>query len=205
VFDYGQKEAAEEMRTTWEKIVLHMGTIYGHDISNELLNKKAVNIPEPFHTKDIMAKHKLRVLRRKSQQERLSKARRIQPDALKAADKDIDTGETMKMAILENEVEEATYQDTIELPIKLTEIEQTHHQNEWRTFRERSSCLEKQRGQAFSMIRGQCMQVLLVKMKHDPDWNMASESYNPLSLFKLIEKTVLTQTEDQYTFARVYD
>jgi hypothetical protein len=28
------------MRTTWEKIVHHAGTIYGHDISNELLNKK---------------------------------------------------------------------------------------------------------------------------------------------------------------------
>ncbi len=36
VFEYGQKGAVDQMRTTWEKIVHHVGTIYGHDISNEL-------------------------------------------------------------------------------------------------------------------------------------------------------------------------
>jgi hypothetical protein len=49
------------------------------------------------------------------------------------------------------------------------------------------------------------MQVLLDKMKHDPDWTTASESYNPLTFFRLIEKTVLAQTEDQYPYATVYD
>ena len=42
VFDYGQKGAADQMRTTWEKLVHHVGTIYRHDISNELQNKKTV-------------------------------------------------------------------------------------------------------------------------------------------------------------------
>ena len=32
----------------------------------------------------------------------------------------------------------------------------------------------KQQGQAFSMVRGKCMQVLLEKMKYDPDWEKAS-------------------------------
>ncbi len=50
VFDYGQKGAADQMRMTWEKIVHHVGTIYGHNISNELQNKKTVTIPEPEHT-----------------------------------------------------------------------------------------------------------------------------------------------------------
>ena len=36
VFDYVQKVAADQMRTTWENIINHFGTIYGHDISNEL-------------------------------------------------------------------------------------------------------------------------------------------------------------------------
>ena len=44
------------------------------------------------------------------------------------------------------------------------------------------------------MIRGQCMQVLLDKMKYDPDWNKTSESYSPLALLQLIEKTILAQT-----------
>jgi hypothetical protein len=50
VFEYGQKGAADQMRTTWEKIVHHVGTIYGHDISNELQNKKTVTILKPEHT-----------------------------------------------------------------------------------------------------------------------------------------------------------
>jgi hypothetical protein len=103
----------------------------------------------------------------------------------------------MLLAILDNEIDEAIYQATLALPIKLDDVEQTHHYNEWRTYPERASRLEKQRGQALSMIRGQCMQVLLDKIKHDVDWIPASESYDPLILLKLIEKTILAQTEDE--------
>ena len=98
------------------------------------------------------------------------------------------------LALLENEIEEAAYQATLDLPIELTDEESTQYSNEWRTYRERKSRLEKQRGQAFSMICGQCMQVLLDKMKHDIGWTIASKSYDPLILFKLIEKMVLAQT-----------
>ena len=36
-------------------------------------------------------------------------------------------------------------------------------------------------------------------------WTTVSTSYDPLTLFRLIEKTILAQTEDQYPFATVYD
>ena len=49
------------------------------------------------------------------------------------------------------------------------------------------------------------MQVLLDKMKHDPDWYTTIESYNPLALLKIIEKTILDQTEDQYFYETVYN
>jgi hypothetical protein len=45
------------MRTTWEKIVHHIGTIYGHNISNELQNKKTVTIDEPEHMQAVLDKH----------------------------------------------------------------------------------------------------------------------------------------------------
>jgi hypothetical protein len=35
--------------------------------------------------------------------------------------------------------------------------------------------------------------------------NIASTSYNPSELYRLIEKTTLAQMEDQYPFATVYD
>ena len=47
VFDYGQKASADQMITTWEKIVHHVGTIHGYNISNELLNNKTIIITKP--------------------------------------------------------------------------------------------------------------------------------------------------------------
>jgi hypothetical protein len=63
----------------------------------------------------------------------------------------------------------------------------------------------KHRGQAFSLIQGQCTQLLQDRMKQDTDWNTVSTSYDPLTLYRLIEKTALAQTEDQYPLAAVYD
>ena len=55
------------------------------------------------------------------------------------------------------------------------------------------------------MILGQCTQLLQDKMKQDTEWNVVSTSYEPLTFYRLIEKTVLGQTEDQYPFATVYN
>ena len=49
VFDYGHKAAADQMRTSMEKIVPYVGMKYGQDISNELHNKATVTITEPVN------------------------------------------------------------------------------------------------------------------------------------------------------------
>jgi hypothetical protein len=193
------------MRTTCEKIVHHVGTISGHNISNGLQYKKTVIIDEPKHTQAVLDKHADKEVQRQTQQTRLEQARLLQKTNLEA---EVTAGNNpeapMLLALLNNKIDDATYQATLALPIKLDDMEQTHYQNKWRTYRERTSRLEKQRGQAFSMIRGQCMQVLLDKMKHDVDWIPASKSHDPLTLFKLIEKTILAQAEVQYPYATVY-
>jgi hypothetical protein len=43
------------------------------------------------------------------------------------------------------------------------------------------------------------------KMKQDTEWANVSTSYDPFTLYHLIERTVLAQTEYQYPFATVYD
>jgi hypothetical protein len=93
----------------------------------------------------------------------------------------------------------------IKVPVELTDSEKTQFSNDWRTFRERNTNLIKHRGQYFSLIQGQCTQVLQYKMKQDTDFNTVSISYYPLTLYRLIERTVLPQTEEQYPFATVYD
>jgi hypothetical protein len=41
-------------------------------------------------------------------------------------------------------------------------------------------------------------------MKQDTEWNNVSTSYDTLTLYCLIERTLLAQTEDQYPFTTVY-
>ena len=60
VFDYGHKAAADQMRTSWEKVVQYVGTNYGQDISNELQDKITVTLPEPTHTQTVLARHATR-------------------------------------------------------------------------------------------------------------------------------------------------
>jgi hypothetical protein len=91
------------------------------------------------------------------------------------------------------------------VPIQLTDSEMTQNINAWRTYQERTSSLAKHQGQTYSLILGQCSQLLKDKMKQDIDWTTVSVSYGPLILYRLIEKSILAQTEDQYPFATVYD
>ena len=48
-------------------------------------------------------------------------------------------------------------------------------------------------------------QLLQDKMKQDASWTTVSTSYDPLELYRLIERVVLKQTEDQYPFAAVHE
>ena len=57
MFDYGQTASADQMITSWEKLVQYVGTSYGHDISNELENKIAVVLPEPEYKLAILLRH----------------------------------------------------------------------------------------------------------------------------------------------------
>ena len=111
----------------------------------------------------------------------------------------------MQLAMLQNAIAEADFAAAEEVPVELTDSEKTLNSNEWRTYRERSANLAKNRGQAFSLILGQCTQLLQDKMKQDTDWDVVSTSYDPLLLYRLIERTILAQTEDQYPFATVYE
>jgi hypothetical protein len=111
----------------------------------------------------------------------------------------------MKLAILQNEIVQGEFAAIIEVPVVLTDSEKNQFSNYRRTFREHNINLIKHRCQAFSLIQGQCTRLLQGKMKQDTDWNTVSISYDPLTLYRLIERNVLVQTEDQYPFATVYD
>jgi hypothetical protein len=60
VFAYGQKSAADQIHTSWEKLVQYVGTNYGQDINNELQNKVWFVLTEPAHTDYVLAIHSVR-------------------------------------------------------------------------------------------------------------------------------------------------
>jgi hypothetical protein len=206
VFDYGQKSEADQMRTSWEKLVQYVGTNYGQDINNELQNKVWVILTEHVHTNDVLARQSVREVMIPNGQLNIKQARQAQDTILKAtvqAGTDMDA--PMKLTILQNEISQGEFAASIEVPVLLTDSEKTQFSNDWRTFREGNSNLIKYRGQAFYLIQGQCTYLLQDKIKQDTDWNTVSISYDPLTLYRLIERTVLKKTEDQYPFVTVYD
>ena len=77
------------------------------------------------------------------------------------------------------------------------------HDNEYQTYQERNSWFEKQRGQLFSMIRGQCMQVKLINMKNDANWETHKRIINYTNPTKTNKK--LNHTKDQYLYVAVYN
>ena len=206
VFDYGQKGSADKMRTSMEKFIQYVGTTFGEDIRNELENETTVVIDAPTLSDEIKERHEKRVTVLREAQENLQRVREKRVPVLEAAVKDgKDEEAEMKLALLQNEIAQAAYDMTLDIPIELTDEEKTQHSIAWRTYRERKNNLEKDRGKVFSLLHGQCMQLLEDRMKQDADWTATSTSYDPLTLWALIKKTILAQTEDQYPFATVYD
>ena len=139
-------------------------------------------------------------------QDNIKTARETQNIILEAAvTAGIDDAAPMKLEILENAIAQVKYEANVEVPIVMTGSEKTQSRNEWRTYRERNAQLTKHRGQEFSLILGQCTQLIQHKMKKDTEWNLVNTSYVPLTLYWFIKNTVLGQTEDQYPFTTVYN
>ena len=142
VFDYGQKSSADQLRTSWEKLVQYVGTNYGQDVSNELQNKITVILPEPTYTAAILTRHAAREAMIRRGQRNLQTARRAQEFVLQAAvEAAVDPTAPMQLAMLQNAIAEADFAAAEEVPVELTDSEKTLNSNEWRTYRERSTNL----------------------------------------------------------------
>ena len=75
----------------------------------------------------------------------------------------------MQLATLQNEIARGVLEANEPVPLQLTDSEKAQNSNDWRTFRERNASLTKHRGQTYSLILGQCSQLLKDKMKQDAD------------------------------------
>jgi hypothetical protein len=134
VFEYGQKFATDQMRTSWEKLAQYVGTNYGQDISNELQNKITVILVEPVHNDDVLLKHSMRETMISNGQMNIQRARKAQETILEAAvQSGLDMEAPMKLALLQNEIAQGGFSANVEVPIVLNDSQKTQFRNEWRT------------------------------------------------------------------------
>jgi hypothetical protein len=102
---------------------------------------------------------------------------------------------------VESKLDVAKFELTDVVEVKTTADEGMAFSNSWHTYHERTDRLVRSRFKVYSLVLGQCTTVLLDKMKQDADWQVVSDSYDLLTLLKLIEKIILKQSDNQYKIA----
>ncbi len=207
VFDFRTTSAANQMQILQEKIAQYIGARYGEDIANELQDKTMIVLSAPAYPSTTMTQHALRITLVRSQQVAmsiewlLSRTSLETEIALAPGNRSL----VMELVKLNQDIAQVDFEVAQDVPIKLNDQEQINYSNKCRNHSRRISMLETHQGQAYSLILGQCTQLLQDKMKQDASWTTVSASYNPLMLYRLIERVVLKQTEDQYPFATVHE
>ena len=104
--------------------------------------KKKVSITKPEYTDDVQLKHKKHVKIINFQSVRLSEEREAKRAMLTQAVEDgNEPEEPINLDVLENKIDKATYKDSIDPEIYLTDTKKTEYDIEWRTHREGTSRL----------------------------------------------------------------
>ncbi len=68
---------------------------------------------------------------------------------------------------VDDQIAKCNIELTDKVEMNLTKDEKISHSNAWRTHRETTESLKKSRGKVYSRLIGQCIQVLIDKMKQD--------------------------------------
>lgn len=148
-----------------------------------------MTLVEPVHTPAVMARHAIREQMIRTGQANLQQACLAQQSILEAAViAAVNLEAPMKLTIIDNLIAQWDFEQNMAVPIEMTDSEKTQHSKKWRSYRERNALLSKHRGQAFSLVLGQCTQLLQDKMKQDIDWTAVITSYDPLSLLSTHRK-----------------
>jgi hypothetical protein len=121
LFDYGQNSAADQIRTSWGKLVRYVGTNYGQDINNKLQNKVWVVLTKPVHTDYVLARHSVREVMIRNGQLNIQQAPQSQETIIKSSvQAGMDMDAPMRLSILQNEIAQGEFASSIEVPVVLT-------------------------------------------------------------------------------------
>ncbi len=191
------------LRTSMEKMATYIGTKYGDKAAQEWTSGKKIILLEPAYFQAILIRHAERVKATRECIELRLKSLRAEKMAIEAKIISAPTnrGLLKELHEVDDQIAKGDIKLKDEVEMKLTNDEKTAHSNAWRSHCELSNSLKKSRGKIYSLLLGQCTQVLVDKMKQDADWVKISGLFDPTLLFKLIKKFVLKQSDNQYKTA----
>ncbi len=182
-----------------EKMATYIGTKYGNKAAQEWASGKIIVLLEPAYLQAILVRHAEKVKATREHIELRLKSLRADKTAIEAKIISAPTncGLLKELREVDDQIAKGDIQLKDEVEMKLTDDEKTAHRNAWHSHRDSSNSLKKSRGKIYSLLLGQCTQVLVDKMKQDGDWVKISGLFDPTLLFKLIEKFVLKQSNNQ--------
>jgi hypothetical protein len=202
---FGNKgKDGDMLHTSMEKMATYIGVNYGNKATQEWTSGKKIVLLEPVYLLQvILVKHAERVKATKECIQLRLKSLRAEKRAIKAKIISAPTNRDLlkELREVDDQITKGDIKLKDEVEMKLTNDEKTAHSNVWRSHRKLSNSLKKSREKIYSLLLGQCTQVLVDKMKQDADWVKISGSFDPTLLFKLIEKFVLKQFNNQYKTA----
>jgi hypothetical protein len=175
VFGYDIKGTANQMRTTWEKIINYVSSAYSNDISTELRTRKTLVFDPPQHSQAVFDEHIELEKLRKIQIGRIITGVRTDLKALKKT-----LGHSTRVA----------WRRRNQSPSKATTkpLGRTSSKTTKNATRTSSNIVDK----------------FLVE-HDPTWWSTTIESGDPLLMYSLIKCTILAQTEDTYPLAIIWE
>ena len=122
------------MRNSLEKLVHHIGTIHGQDISSELQNRKPIVIPEPQYSQAVLDDCAAKEVKRITRHNRVQAARRGKVRHLQiiiAAGEEPAADAAIELAVLTNQIEEADDNISVPLAVSLDGPDRAQWDSQW--------------------------------------------------------------------------
>jgi hypothetical protein len=153
--------------TSMEKMAIYIGMKYSNKAAQEWTSSKKIILQEPAYSQTILVRHAERVKVTRDRIQLRLKSMRADKTAIKAGliSAPTNCGLLKELHEVDDQIAKGDIELKDEVEMKLTDNEKTAHNNAWHTRPESSNSLKKSRGKIYSLLLGQCTQVLVDKMK----------------------------------------
>ncbi len=150
-------------RTSIEKMAIHIGTKYGNEAAQEWTSGKKITLFKPTYSQFIRDRDAARVKATREQIELRLKSLRAEKTVIEAKTIQAPTncGLLKELQEVDNQIARGNIKLNDKVTMKLTDEDWTADSNAWRTHRETTESLKKSRGKIYSLLLGQCTQVLV--------------------------------------------